>query len=136
MGLLPHSTRTTSCPLLCGCVPRLRDTHSCALLVCSFRITSPSQSSAISSLSLPCPSSFYLSDRRFCFSQEMAGSLQGSTVGVSDKAVTSAEGSSSAMPAENKQPESQFHFCSVWTTKICRPVPLPSHRLHLEGFSD
>lgn len=49
MGLLPHSARTTSCPPPCGCVPRPRDTHSCAVFVCCSVITSSSQSSAISS---------------------------------------------------------------------------------------
>lgn len=59
MGLLPHSARTTSCPLLYGCMPGLRDTHSCAVFVCSFVITSSSQSSAISSKPV------YLSPSRF-----------------------------------------------------------------------
>lgn len=47
-------------------------------------------------------------------------------MGVSDKAVTSAEGSSSAMPAENKQLESQFHFCSFRQPKfVAQSLSLP-----------
>lgn len=53
MGLLPHSVRTTSCPLPYGRGPGFGDAHSCAVFVSSFVITSSSQSSAISSKPVP-----------------------------------------------------------------------------------
>ncbi len=112
MGLLPHSARTTSCPPLYGCMPGLRDTHSCAVFVCSFVITSPSQSSAISSKPVYLsPSLFLPLWQSFFFFFSWHGWIPlGTRCGVGDKAVASAEGGPSVMPAEHNNLTPPFIF--------------------------
>lgn len=119
MGLLPHSVWTTSCPPLYGCVPGLRETHSCAVFVCSFVITSPSQSLAMSlkpihlsvCLSLPFPFYTSLTVFFFFFSWHCLIS-QGTRCSVGDKAVMRADGGTSVMTAAHDNPVLlSFFFC-------------------------